>query len=322
MRFVDLHCDTIGVKIANSKGARVLRENDGHIDLMKMKKSGAMAQFFAIFVPIQEAAKRYGIEESSYEFFERAYAVYLEEMAKNTDLILPAMNYDDIMKNNIAGKMSSILTIEEGDPVQGKMERIKEFYDKGVRLITYTWNYENCFGYPNSDDAELMKRGLKQFGIEATAYMNELGMLIDVSHLSEGGFYDVVKYSKKPFVASHSCARALCSHKRNLWDDQLKAIGETGSVVGINFAAGFLRDGEKDTRIEDIVRHMVHIKDKAGIEAVTFGSDFDGIDSNLEFVDYTGMPLIEKEMGKFFTPREIDLIDNANALRVIKQTLK
>ena len=270
----------------------------------------------------QQAAEKYGIKEGSYEFFNMAYKVYLEEMEKNKDSIAPAMNFEDIMKNKAEGKMSSILTIEEGDPVQGKMERIKEFYDKGVRLITYTWNFENCFGYPNSDDPEIMKKGLKQFGIDATAYMNELGILIDVSHLSEGGFYDVAKYSKNPFVASHSCARNIGSHKRNLWDEQLKVLGETGSIVGVNFASAFLRDGSEYSTIDDVVKHMVHIKNKAGIEAVAFGSDFDGISPTLEWGDYTGMPKIEEALSKPFTPRELDLIAGENALRVKKASMK
>ena len=322
MRFVDLHCDTIAMKVALSGGKTELYKNDCHIDIEKLQKGGCLAQFFAIFVPINGAAENHGVKLGSYDFFQMAYKVYLEQMEKNKDYILPAMNYEDIMRNKEMGKMSSVLTIEEGHPVEGKMERIKEFYDKGVRLLTLTWNYENCFGFPNSDDPELMKKGLKPFGIEAVSYMNELGMIIDVSHLSEGGFYDVAKYSKVPFVASHSCARNLCSHRRNLWDDQLKVLGETGSVVGINFASGFLRDGSADTYIADIVKHMVHIKNKAGIEALAFGSDFDGITSNLEFKDYTGMPKIVKAMEKHFTPREIDMICNENALRVIKASMK
>ena len=152
--------------------------------------------------------------------------------------------------------------------------------------------------------------------------MNELGMLIDVSHLSEGGFYDVAKYSKKPFVASHSCARNLASHKRNLWDEQLKLVGETGSVVGVNFSSSFLRDGSNFSTIDDVVKHMLHIKDKAGMEAVAWGSDFDGIAPTLEWVDYAGMPKLEEALSKHFTPREIDMINHENALRVIKASMK
>ncbi|MBQ6868679.1 MAG: dipeptidase [Clostridia bacterium] len=320
MKIVDMHCDTI-MRMALSDGKIALRENDGHIDIAKLQKGGCLAQFFAIFIPMMKMKEIYG-EDSSYKYFNKAYEVYLSEMEKNKDFILPARNYDEIMKNKAEGKMSSILTIEEGDPVQGKMERIKEFYDKGVRLITLTWNFENCFGYPNSDDDTIMKKGLKEFGIEALSYMNELGILIDVSHLNEGGFYDVAKYSKKPFVASHSCARNLASHKRNLWDEQLKLVGETGSVVGVNFSSSFLRDGSNFSTIDDVVKHMLHIKDKAGMEAVAWGSDFDGIAPTLEWVDYAGMPKLEEALSKHFTPREIDMINHENALRVIKASMK
>ena len=320
MKFIDLHCDTL-LRIADSKGAMVLAKNDGHIDVEKLRQGDALAQFFAIFIPKPKAEETFG-EDGSYKFFNWVYETYQKEMEANKQFLAPACNFEDIMKNKADGKISAVLTIEEGDPVQGKIERIQEFYDKGVRLITLTWNYENSIGYPNSDDAEAMKKGLKPFGIEVVKRMNELGMLVDVSHLSEGGFYDVAKHSSKPFVASHSCARNLCSHRRNLWDDQLKVMGETGSIVGVNFASAFMNDGGEVTTIDDVVRHMIHIKNKAGIEAVAFGSDFDGISPTLEFKDYLGMNKIADALTKHFTPAEIDLICNGNALRVIKAVLK
>ena len=122
-------------------------------------------------------------------------------------------------------------------------------------------------------------RGLKPFGIEVVEKMNELGMIVDVSHLSEGGFYDVAKYSKKPFVASHSCARALCNHRRNLTDDQLKTLGNAGGVVGINFERSFLKEGSEHATFDQIIQHLEYMKDKAGIDAIGFGSDFDGIET-------------------------------------------
>ena len=125
MRFVDLHCDTIAMKVALSGGRTELYKNDCHIDIEKLQKGGCLAQFFAIFVPINGAAENHGVKLGSYDFFQMAYKVYLEQMEKNKDYILPAMNYEDIMRNKEIGKMSSVLTIEEGHPVEGKMERIK-----------------------------------------------------------------------------------------------------------------------------------------------------------------------------------------------------
>ena len=142
-------------------------------------------------------------------------------------MLAPACNYDDIMANKAADKVSSVLTVEDGVPLEGKMERLEEFYQKGVRLISFTWRLiKTAWRFPNSKDPEIMNRGLKQFGLDCIERMNEMGMLVDVSHLSDGGFWDVVKHSKKPFIASHSCCRALCNHTRNLTDEMLHALGE------------------------------------------------------------------------------------------------
>ncbi len=322
MKIIDMHCDTMGERIARSNGAIGLAKNDGHIDIEKMQKGGALAQFFAIFIPTHKEAEQSGIKETPYEYFNLVYDAYLREMNANQTAIAPARNYEELMRNKENGKISSILTIEDGVPVEGKMERLHEFYDKGVRLISFTWNYENSLGFPNSKDPAKMALGLKPFGIEAVAEMNRLGMLIDVSHLSDGGFWDVVKHSEKPFVASHSCCRALCGHTRNLTDEMLKALGEKGGCVGINFASQFLNENAHYTDIDSVMRHMVHIRDKAGIDALGWGSDFDGISSELEFKDYAGMPLLVEALGKYFTPAEIDKICNGNMLRVIRETLK
>lgn len=322
MRFIDTHCDTMGECIARSEGKVTLQNNPGHINMEKLIKGGAMAEFFAIFIPTHDSGAGKGVTLPPYDYFQFVYKAYLKELEANKDVLAPACNYDDIMANKAAGKVSSVLTVEDGVPLEGKMERLEEFYQKGVRLISFTWNYENSLGFPNSKDPEIMNRGLKQFGLDCIERMNEMGMLVDVSHLSDGGFWDVVKHSKKPFIASHSCCRALCNHTRNLTDEMLHALGEKGGVVGINFASQFLNEGAEYTDIQSVVRHMLHIRDKAGLDALGFGSDFDGITSTLEFKDYTGLPLIVDALKPHFTDDEIDKICNGNMLRLIRDTLK
>jgi membrane dipeptidase len=299
-----------------------MRKNPGHIDLEKLEKGQALAQMFAIFIPTHEGAEKHGINETPYEYFNSVYDMYIKEMEENKDTILPAYCYDDIMRNKDAGKISSVLTIEDGVAIDDRIDRVEEFYNKGVRIIALTWNYENCLGYPNSSRWLKMRKGLKPFGIEALKKMNELGIIADVSHLSEGGFWDVAKHSTKPFVATHSCARALCGHPRNLNDKQLKTLGEKGGVVGVNFCSNFLKDYSKHTQISDIVEHAVYISKKSGIEAVALGSDFDGIGCTLEFSNYAGMPSIADAMTKYFTDDQIDKICSGNALRVIKDCMK
>lgn len=188
--------------------------------------------------------------------------------------------------------------------------------------MTLTWNYENCIGFPQSRKEAEHRRGLKEFGIETVERMNDLGMLIDVSHLSEGGFYDVVRYSKKPFVASHSCARALCDHPRNLTDEQLKCIAEAGGVAGVNFYAPFLRKDAEFSAIEDILVHIRYMIRIMGEDFVAFGSDFDGIDCELEMKDYTGFQSLMEGLQREFREETVEKLCYKNVLRVLKEGLK
>ncbi|MBQ1270991.1 MAG: dipeptidase [Clostridia bacterium] len=325
MRVIDFHCDTMGERIARSEGKVSLRSNDCHISLEKMQKGEGLAQFFAIWIPLHDTAKALGVTMEPYEYFNFVYGKYLEEMEKNKDIIAPAFCLADIERNRANGLMTSILSIEDSVPLDGKIERVQEFYDKGVRLMSLTWNYENSVAYPTSEDPEIMKKGLKPFGLEVIAKMNELGMIIDVSHLNDAGIFDVFKHTKKPIVASHSNARALCNHRRNLTDEMLKLLGENGGLTGLNYCAPFMsEEAAKNnlTTCDDIVRHALYIKNKAGIDAVAFGSDFDGIGNALDFGDYSGMPKVIDALSKHFTDDEIEKICWKNAYRVIGESMK
>ncbi len=314
MKIIDMHCDTL------LEGWRKPEISflDGNlsVNLNLLKKSGCMAQFFAIWLPREEMKTM-----DSYDILKSIYGYYCKVMEENSGLIKPAYSRADIENNHKNGILSSFLTVEDGVFLDGKIERLTEAYDMGVRLLTLLWNYENSVGFPNSDDPEVHMKGLKPFGIEVVEKMNQLGMIIDVSHLSEGGFYDVKKYSSKPFVASHSCARALCNHRRNLTDHQLKVLGEAGGVVGVNFESSFLQEGLEGATFELIIRHLLYMRDKAGIEAIGFGSDFDGIENNGELVNYGGFISLLERMEKYFTDDEIDKISSGNALRVMGDIL-
>ena len=314
-KIIDLHCDTI---LSCYNGKKSLRDYPGHISAEKLRAGGCLAQCFALFIPTHDSGIRHlGEERDAWEVYQDLLQCYQNNLAACADLIRPALSSADIRKNRDTGYISSILTVEDGVEIDGRMERLEQLFRDGVRMIALTWNYENCFGFPNSPDhEEHTKKGLKPFGFAAVERMNELGMIVDVSHLSEAGFYDVAQHSRKPFAASHSCCRALADHPRNLTDDQLRTIGDTGSVVGINFFDLFLGARPGYTGIEDIIRHMVYAKNRAGIESVAFGSDFDGIESALEFGDYSGMPQLLSAMEKSFTEDEIDRICEKNFLRV------
>lgn len=316
---VDLHCDTLMELYLKHQ---TLENATGHINLEKLKKGGSMVQSFAIFIPTHQSAERSGVTEDAYSYFRHVADVFDREMAAYSDVIRPVTTVEQMRKNAQEGKLSALLTVEDGVAVDGKIERVQEFYDRGVRMIALTWNYENSIGYPNSSDPEKHMLGLKPFGLEVIAKMDELGMVIDTSHLSEGGFWDIVKHGKKPFVASHSCARALCDHRRNLTDEQLRALGEKGGVCGVNFYDNFLHEPEDGyTTVEDIVRHAKYIADKAGIDAVALGSDFDGIGSKLEFGDFGGMGMVVDALAKSFSSADVDKICHGNALRVFEEVI-
>lgn len=316
--FVDLHCDTLFLM---QQEHCTLENAPGHINLEKLVNGGALLQCFAAFVPTHDCAEQFGIREDAWDFFLQQADRFAEMCRQCADRLAPVRSMADLERNRAAGKVSALLTVEDGVGVEGKPGRLQTMYDLGVRLVTLTWNYENCFGYPNSPDPALHAKGLKDFGFEALAEMGRLGIVADVSHLSEGGFWDVVRENKKPFVASHSCARALCDHSRNLTDEQLRALGDAGGVCGVNFYSRFLRDNADHTANADILRHMAHIADRAGIEAVALGSDFDGIECTLEMEDYGGLPRLGEQIADRFGYDAAEKICSRNALRVLADVI-
>lgn len=323
MRIIDLHCDTV---MYFYKGERLTNMEARHISRDKLINGEIMAQCFAIFIPTGRAAVYHNIHESPEVYFEKAYQCYVDEMENNKDILRRAYTAQDIEDNRTDGKISSILTVEDGVGLAGNLEMLDDYHRKGVRMITLTWNHENELGYPCSDDFLEHRRGLKSFGIDAVRKMNELGIAVDVSHLSEGGFWDVAKHSCKPFLASHSCARSVHNHRRNLSDEQLRAVADSGGIVGINFLARFLHDYEGPeqncTSIEDISRHLLHMKNIAGIHTLYIGSDYDGMGSKLEWGDCGGSQQLLRGLEKVFTADEIEKIAYKNALRFFKATIK
>ncbi|MCR1898582.1 dipeptidase [Irregularibacter muris] len=318
MGIIDMHCDTI-YSIYHGE-EKSLSKNSYSIDIEKLKKGNVLAQFFALYID------KGWIDEKHLDIYQHAkdlYRVFSSQMEDNKENIRHATSHKDLQKNIQEGKISAFLTIEEGDFLQGKLERLDEFYALGLGLITLTWNYENCIGYPNSSDRNLMAKGLKPFGFEVVERMNQLGMIIDVSHLSDGGFYDCIQHSNKPIVASHSCARSLVNVPRNMTDDMLKLLGEKGGMVGINFSPNFLGpDRDKVSRVKYMVEHIKYMKNIAGIDAIGLGTDFDGIGGELEIKDMGEIDklIIALEQAHFH-PDEIEKICTKNAERIIKECI-
>ena len=322
MKVVDMHCDTIGELWKAEKAGKPisLRSNSLHIDLEKMQKGDYLLQNFAMFVFL-------GREKDPLVNVLEMIDVYNRAMAENADLIAPVLKYEDIEKNRAAGKLSGMLTIEEGAVLKGNPYVVRSLYQLGVRMLTLTWNFENEIGYPNTivkakNYDPSRHYGLKPEGIEIVREMNRVGMIVDVSHLGDDGFWDVAKYCDGPFVASHSNARAVCNHTRNMTDDMIRTLADKGGVMGLNFCGDFLNPNGK-SRVEDMVRHAKHIINIGGSDILGLGTDYDGIDGDLE-LDHCGkMPLLAQEMEhQGFSTQQIEKIFHGNVLRLYREVLK
>lgn len=322
---IDMHCDTL-MKCYFDK-AEDLFSLPGQVDLKRMHEAGAMAQFFAVYMPEDGFLKKMNLT-GSYDddsYIEGCCRIFENSMKAHSDIAAKAVTAAQIRENYAKGLTSGVLTMEDGRAINGKMEKIKEYYDLGIRAISLTWNGINCLGYPNSADEKIMKAGLTPFGKEAVQYMQELGILVDVSHLSDGGFFDVADICRKPFVATHSNARALAPHRRNLTDEQLRMLAKNGGVTGLNVFGPFLNSDTSDdhSTVEAMVKHVCHIADVAGTDTIAMGSDFDGVFGTLDMEDVTQLPkLIDGLKKASFSEDTIEKFLFGNVLRVMDESVK
>lgn len=323
MKVADMHCDTI-LRIYDEGGS--LLENNFNIDLRKMLAGDYLLQNFAMFVNLGE-------NDDPLIKAQRLIDLYYREIEKNIDLIKPVFSYQDIEDNQKAGLMSAMLTLEEGAVVNNDLAVLRNYYRLGVRMITLTWNHPNGIGYPNLVSTKEYKDlyhinnqdGLTDFGIEYVREMERLGIIIDVSHLGDAGFYDVLKYTTKPFVASHSNARSVCGVARNMSDEMIKLLAKRNGVMGINFCGDFLKaskTGGERSCIKDMVKHILYIKDLVGIDYVGLGSDFDGISQDLELRDASMMPMLKEALCEAgLSEDEIEKVFYKNVLRLYQTIL-
>lgn len=302
------------------EGEGDLLDNDGSVSIRKLESEGAMAQFFACFV--YRDAMDGNTPEEQYEAGYWHVLDMIDYMAAQTERcsgrLEMAKEPADIEIIHKKGKIAAVLTVEEGGVLNGRLARLEELYERGVRLMTLLWNYENCIGAPNSRDRLLMEKGLTPFGIQVVEKMNGLGMIVDISHASDGVFWDVLRHSRKPVAATHSNCRALADHPRNLTDEMLKALGENGGVAGLNFYGPFL--GTPDVScLEEMTAHILHMIKVGGMDLPAIGTDFDGFDGmqKMDIPDIGRMGrLWEALKKKGLTEGQLDKIWYKNALRL------
>ena len=302
MKYIDLHCDTI-TELALHPERGNLAKNDCEIDISKLQKGQCFIQDFAIWYDQKN-------DEKPWEYFQKLLAVYNREIAAN-DCMHPILKASDIDLCEKNGKIGAMLSIEGGEVIGGSLEKLQEAYDAGVRLMTLTWNYANELAFPNGMEGP--DKGITPVGWEVIEAMNRMGMIVDTSHLNDVGTEEILKSHALPPVASHSDARAITGHQRNLTDPLIRLFAEKGGLIGLNFSNHFTGDSDI-TKVENIVRHAQHIRDIGGDDVLAIGTDFDGIQPTLEIEDASQIDKLALGLSKGgFTDDEIEKIFYLNA---------
>ena len=304
-RVFDGHCDTpIELWLQNQP----LLENTLAVSLARAQRLGGWAQFFAFCTAWVKA------KLPRPEIFSRALDNFHAQLCENEDKITLCRTVSEAETAMQAGKCAAFLAIEGAEAVREDEGLLEHAYESGVRMISLVWNLPNSLAAPCGSDEGLTETG-RRFFKRAQA----LGMLVDVSHLSEKGFWDMIELAEKPVLASHSNSFSVCPHPRNLTDDQLKALAAKGGVAQVCMYGGFLRKNGEAT-IKDAIEHLNHMVNVMGIEHVGIGTDFDGdggitgCASASELINFTRRLLLER-----YSEENIRLIWGGNFLRVMEE---
>jgi membrane dipeptidase len=310
---VDGHIDTL-LELVNGKVTGIGEPNNViHVDLPRMKKGGVNVQLFAAF--IEPAYKPERALKRSLQLVSRM----LKEIEGNQEEIALALSFNDIEKINAKGKIAAIISIEGGEAISGDLEVLYALYKLGVRSIGLTWNERNDIAEGVGE--KHAHGGLTSFGHDVVKEMNRLGMVVDVSHMTEKSFWGVIEASEKPIIASHSNAYSVCAHLRNLKDDQIKALAQNGGVMGMNFAPPFI--AKENANIDKLIAHIDHIAGLVGTDHIGLGSDYDGIPSTPEGLeDISTLPRITQALlDKGYEELDIKKILGGNFMRVLRDIL-
>ena len=313
MFVLDSHCDTPSEMV---RGRDLSIDNaTGHVDFPKIGRSGVDGAFFALYIPADLD------EKEAMRCAMRQYEAVTDALIGGQARVATSMN--QAYRNKEEGLFSIFLGLENGSPIGKSIERVKMLYDKGIRYITLCHSRDNeiC-----DSCATLVKRwgGLSPFGQKVVAEMNRLGMLIDVSHVSDETFYDVLKYSSKPVVATHSCCRTLCNHPRNMTDDMIRALAAAGGVIQINFYPYFLdssyKEGGDRPSYTMIADHIDHVVGLVGVDHVGIGSDFDGIEVTPDGMENISMvpKLLDELRRRGYSEADLEKIASGNFFRILE----
>jgi membrane dipeptidase len=342
----DGHNDSVQrIKEYSPNGVDFLeRSAVGHLDLPRAEEGGMVGGLFAMFARPEHPPKdNLTVTETGYEVrlpeaIDPAYA--RREIAKQLAAFkaLEARAYgkirittsvDEIERARQDHSFALVIHMEGADSLGPDLHELEELYGSGLRSLGLVWSRPNIFGHgvsfawPRSPDTG---PGLTPLGKDLVRECNRLGVMIDVSHLNERGFWDVAKLSVAPLVATHSCVHAICASTRNLTDMQLDAIRESDGIVGVNFCVNDLRpDGRRDanTSLDLVARHFAYLADRLGIDRVAIGSDFDGTTIPAAIADASGLPNLVTALREYgFDYTALRKIASENWMRVLRLSLR
>ncbi|QDP99863.1 membrane dipeptidase [Lysinibacillus fusiformis] len=304
MEIIDLHCDVL-MKLTELEIAKFADDVRLHANKERLQLGQVKAQVFAIFIrpDIPQSLKFLEVMRQIEVF--HTHVLQTEGMVHITEW----SQLDTLAPHEIG----AILSLEGCSPIGEDSAKLSAILDAGVKLVGLTWNEENAVAYGAEQDAKL---GLKPFGKEVVNLLNERDIIIDVSHLNEQGFWDVLPLAKH-IIASHSNARALCNHPRNLTDAQAKALVEHGGHIHVVYFPDFI--GENAT-LDDLVTHVNHLADLVGVEHIGLGSDYDGIDRTVQGLAHAGeVQNLLEALREHFTDEEVRGIASVNIRQYMKK---
>ncbi|MGA3296164.1 MAG: dipeptidase [Candidatus Bathyarchaeia archaeon] len=320
---VDAHIDTLlEIMVPPARPIKVPtprkfgeRSSKGHVDLPRLLESGVDLQIFAVYIQPE-----YKIERALHRALQVIDRFY-KELHDHEDKMMLFTKVSDVREAEKHGKIAAMLSIEGGEAVEADLGILRMLHRLGLRAMTLTWNERNQIADGAGEGRT--KGGLTNFGVELVKEMNNIGMVVDVSHLSDPGFFDVIETTTKPVIASHSNCRAICNHRRNLTDDMIKILADNGGVMGMNFSAAFVDENKEKATLERVLDHVDHIVKVASVDHVGIGSDFDGIETTPKGLeDVTRMPyLTEGLLKRGYKEDDIRKILGENFLRVFSEVI-
>lgn len=299
----DLHCDSVLLQMRNERDL-AQRSTAGHLDLPRLIEGGVNLQVFAIWTDPK------ALKPGEFDPFVRRGIEAVKALCdRNSDRIALALSPAEALDIIGSGRIAAVIGVEGGHALEGRLERLAEWFSAGVRLLTVTWCNSNELA-DSGADANKPHNGISALGREAIREMNRLGMIVDVSHCSDEAFFEILEVSSAPVIASHSGIRALRDFHRNLSDEQLRALAGNRGVMGMVFLPHFLNAEEDRASIADVVAGIDHVVKLVGPEHVGLGSDFDGFAGNL-----TGLEDVSKLPA--LTSRLLELGHSEDAIRGI-----